>query len=290
MLWLPYALFSAVVLASRRTYEKSLTNSFGNFSVGFIVQAFSLLPTLALFLFFPIPEDLARLPWQFWWPLLIIWFVLYPIQTYFLYRGLREGELSQTAPMIALLPVFNVVSSFFLLRERPSLLWLIGMGIIVLGTYLLLTDGAKKDHGQKINKAVLYTIIATLCVAIGSTLDKISINASTPVFYSFANTFGASVVLYALMHIYGQREDIPKIVQRLWPFMLLGIFQALLFTAKVFAFSYGPTSYVLAVMASSFLFTALIGMLVMKERVSSKKVFSLCLFVVGILLITITTQ
>lgn len=91
------------------------------------------------------------------------------------------------------------------------------------------------------------------------------------------------------MHIYRQRDDIPKIVQRFWPFTLLGTFQALLFTAKVFAFSYGPTSYVLAVMASSFLFTALIGMLFMKERVSSKKVFSLCLLVVGIMFITMVS-
>ncbi len=289
MLWLPYALFSALVLASRRTYEKSLTNSFGNFSLGFIVQSFSLLPTLSLFFFFPIPDDFMHLPWRFWWPLLIIWFVLYPIQTYFLYRGLREGELSQTAPMVALMPVFNIVSSFVLLGERPSFFGLIGIGTIVLGTYLLLTDGVKKEHSQKFNKAVLYTIIATLCVAIGSTLDKISITVSTPVFYSFINTLGASLVFLVLMHIYRQRDDIPKMMRRFWPFTLLGIFQALLYTAKMFAFSLGPTSYVVAVLSSGFLFTALFGILFMKEKVSLKKVSSFFLFVLGIVFITMAS-
>ena len=60
MLWFPFALFSALVLASRRVYEKNLTNAFGNFSTGFIVQAFSLLPTLALFLFLPLPDDIVN--------------------------------------------------------------------------------------------------------------------------------------------------------------------------------------------------------------------------------------
>ncbi|MBI4252727.1 EamA family transporter [Candidatus Uhrbacteria bacterium] len=288
MLWFPFALFSAVILASRRTYEKNLTNSFGNFSMGFIVQSFSLLPTLVLFFFFPIPDDFLHLPWQFWWPLLIIWFVLYPIQTYFLYRGLREGELSQTVPIMALMPVFNLASSFLLLGERPSLMGMVGIGIIVLGTYLLLMEGTQKEHGKRYNKAVMYTIIATFCVAIGSTLDKISINVSTPVFYSFMNTLGASVVFLVLMNIYRQRDDIPKMLQRFWPFTILGIFQALLYTAKMLAFSFGPTSYVVAVLSSSFLFAALFGIIFLKEKCTIRKMSSFGLFVFGIILITVT--
>lgn len=286
MLWIPFALFSAIILASRRVYEKNLTKSFGNFSMGFIIQSFSLIPTLVLFFFLPLPNSILHLPWQFWWPLLIIWVVLYPIQTYFLYRAFREGELSQVTPIMTLVPVFNTVSSFIFLRETPSVFGLVGILIIVLGTYILLRVNVKKDTDEKYNKAVIYMIIATLCMAVGSTLDKISINVSTPVFYSFVNSFGASIIFLILIYTYKQKEELSKVKTMILPLSLLGIFQALSYTSSMLAFSYGPTSYVLAIRASSFIFAAFLAVLFFKEKISVHKIVSFFLFLLGVLLIT----
>ena len=286
MVWFPFALLGAIILASRRVYEKNLTRSFSNFTTAFIVQSFSLLPTLALFLFLPLPKDIIHLPWQFWWPLLIIWFVLYPIQTYFLYRSLREGELSQVTPIMALLPVFNIVSSFFIIGEFPTVFGLFGIMVIVLATYLLLKDGIKKEVGEKYNRAVVYMIISTICTAIGTTLDKVSINVSTPVFYSFVNTLGASIIFLVLIYVYKQKTEIPKIKTMLLPFSIFGIFQAAYYTLSMFALSYGPTSYVLAVRSASFLFAALFAFFIMREKFSSRKIFAFVLFLAGIILLT----
>src|SRR3989344_5825712 len=273
MSWFPFALFSALVLASRRVYEKNLTNSFGNFSMGFIVQAFSLLPTLALFLFLPIPDDITNLPWKFWWPLLIIWFVLYPIQTYFLYRALREGELSEITPIMALLPALNILSSYFIIGELPTLFGGIGIISVVFGTYLLLKNSCQ-SMAAKYSQAVLYMIIATTCIAIGSTLDKVSISVSTPVFYSFMNTLGAAIIFLFLVYAYKQNEGLEKIRNMFLLFSLLGIFQALAFTSSMFAFSYGLTSYVLAVRSGSFLMASAMGIFFFKEVLSPQKIIS----------------
>ena len=258
MLWFPFALFSAIVLASRRVCEKNLTKVFGNFSMGFIVQAFSLLPTLALFLFLPLPDNILTLPWRFWWPLLIIWFVLYPIQTHFLYRALREGELSEITPIMALLPAFNIISSYLIIRELPTMLGGIGIMAVVLGTYILLKN-PRQTTAARYSRVVLYMIIAVTCIAIGSTLDKVSISVSTPVFYSFMNTLGAAIVFLVLVYAYKQDEELGKMKNMFWPLSLLGIFQALSYTASMLAFSYGPTSYVLAVRSGSFLIASAVG-------------------------------
>ncbi len=287
MLWIPFALFSAIVLASRRVYEKNLTKSFGNFTMGFIVQSFSLLPTLLLFFFLPIPKNFMSLPWQFWWPLLIIWLILYPIQTYFMYRALREGELSHVTPIMALLPVFNTITSYLIIGEAPTIFGFIGITAIVCGTYILLTDNLKKESGEKYNKAVLWMIIATFCVAIGSTLDKVSIKVSTPVFYSFMNTLGATIIFLILMYVYKQNNEFGKVKSMILPLSLLGIFQALSYTSSMFAFSYGPTSYVLAVRSSSFLFAALLAFFLVKEKLSTRKIISFVLFLTGIIFITV---
>ncbi|MCX6757980.1 MAG: EamA family transporter [Candidatus Nomurabacteria bacterium] len=281
-MWLPFAILAAIISGSRRVYDKHLTKSFGNFSVGFIVQAFSLLPTLILFLFFPIPKDILHLPWQFWWPLLIIWLILYPVQTYFMYRSMREGELSSVTPILALIPAFNIISSFFLIHEIPSILGILGIILIIAGVYLLL----KKRGEHMKSKPELWMIITTIGIAIGSTLDKISVSASTPVFYSFMNTLGASIVFIILMRIYKQHGELKKMKGNLfWQFMLVGIFQAISYTASMFAFAKGPTSYVLAIRGGGYIIAALWGLIVLRENFSNRKRFAFLFFLLGVILL-----
>src|SRR3989344_1292195 len=142
-MWFPFALVSELISGGRRVYEKHLTGTFGNFAMGFIVQAFSLVPSLILIFILPHGTEIGDLPWRFWWPLLIIWLVLYPTQTYFMYRAVRESDVSTVTPVMCLLPVFNVGTSFFLLGEVPSIFGWVGIVLIVLGTYLILRQ--KKD-------------------------------------------------------------------------------------------------------------------------------------------------
>jgi drug/metabolite transporter (DMT)-like permease len=281
-MWLPAALLGSLISGVKRVYEKSLTAHFGNFSMGFIVQAFSLLPTLFLFLFFPLPESISALPWQFWWPLLIIWFVLYPVQTYLYYRSMREGELSSVTPLMALLPVFNVATSYFIIGETPSITGIIGILAIVLGVYLLLSKGKFQFHFAK---AELCMVLAMMCVAVGSTLDKVAINASTPVFYSFMNTLGATIVFVVLMHVYNESHEFQKMRGKVLPFFILGIFQAISYTAGMIAFQYGPTSYVLAIRAGGYVLVSLYGIFILKESISEQKILALVSFSAGLALL-----
>lgn len=279
-MWLTFAFASAALLAMRRIYEKELTGYFGNFSISFVTLAFSLPFTLALFLFLPIPDSFASLPWRFWWPLIVIWIVLYPIQNYFLYRSLREAEISEVTPVGSLLPVFNVVSSFLIIRELPTLVGAAGILVTVVATYLLLTDVAGFEK-QRYNRPVLFMIFSVLITAIGSTLDKVAVEVSTPVFYSFVNIFGASIVFLILTFATGQHREL-KQVRRFLPMLsMLGVVLTLGFTAAMFAFSYGPTSYVLALRSGGFLLAALWGVMFLRESLSQKKIAALALFTLG---------
>ncbi len=285
-MWLSFALFSALFLAVRRVYEKRLTTRFGNFSLSFVLLAFSAIPTLALFLFFPIPHNLADISWQFWWVVPIIWFVLYPLGNYFLYRSLREGELSEVTPVGTMLPVLNIASSFFILHELPSTVGVLGIVATVVATYLLLTD-VGGFRAQKYNLAVLFMLGNAATSALGSTLDKVGIEASTPVFYSFANVCGASVVFLLLTFLYRQQQELKQVKEFFGTLCVLGVVMMLGFTAAMFAFSYGPTSYVLAVRSGGFLLAALWGIIFLHESLSKKKIVALVLFTLGTLALAI---
>ncbi len=279
-MWITFALASALLLAVRRIYEKDLTARFSNFSLSFLLMLFSVPAVLVLFLFFPIPRNIFALPWDFWWPLSIIWIVLYPLQNYLLYRSLREGELSQVTPVSALLPVFNIAPSFFLLGELPSTLGAVGIFTTVAATYLLLTD-VRTGVKQKYNLPVLFMIGTVVCTAIGSTLDKVAIEVSTPVFYTFVNMIGASAVFLALTFAYQQQHELMRARESFWTFVVLGVVMALAFVAFATAFTLGPTSYTLAIRSGGFIIAALWGVFLLKESLSSRKIMALVLFVVG---------
>ncbi|MBI5470264.1 hypothetical protein HY968_03000 [Candidatus Kaiserbacteria bacterium] len=63
--------------------------------------------------------------------------------------------------------------------------------------------------------------------------------------------------------------------------VFLGVLQALAFVAGMAAFAYGPTSYSLAIRSGSYIVVALWGLFLLNERLSSKKIFALILFLGG---------
>ena len=286
-MWILFALASALLLAVRRIYEKDLTSRFGNFSLSFLLMIFSIPTVLVLFFFFPIPENIFALPWDFWWPLIIIWVILYPLQNYLLYRSLREGELSQVTPVSALLPVFNIVPSFFLLQELPNVFGAMGVITTVVATYLLLTD-VRAGEKQKYNLPVLFMVGTVLCTAIGSTLDKIAIEVSAPVFYVCVNMIGASLVFLVLTYVCRQQHELARVRESFWTFTLLGVVMALAFIAFATAFTLGPTSYTLAIRSGGFIIAALWGVFLLKESFSSRKIAALVLFVLGTIALAVS--
>src|SRR3989344_8294931 len=171
-MWIPFALLSALIWSGTRIYEKRLTGTFGNFTLGFAIKVFAILPILAFVFLLPGSREIASLPWDFWLPLLIIWFILYPIQTYLLFRAIREGEISTVTPVMALLPVFNVVTSFFLLGEIPSMIGFLGIVLIVWGTYFMLKNKSEPGVKNNFSLPVLLMLGCVFSMAAGSSLDK----------------------------------------------------------------------------------------------------------------------
>ncbi len=281
-MWLLFALIAAAVAGGRRVYDKHMTGTFGNYAMGFIVQTFSLLPGLLLIFIIPGGTEIGDLPWRFWWPLLIIWFVLYPVQTYFMYRAVRESDISTVTPVMCLLPVFNVGTSFILLGEVPSLIGFLGIIFIVGGTYFMLRQ---KGSDNRSSLPVILMAAAMFCIAIGSSLDKVALQVSNPVFYGFVNVLGSSLIFIILMHLYNERHSFAVIFSKhwLWPFIILGILQAVSFTATMYAFKYGPVSYVLAIRAGSYILAGLYGIIVLKEAVSTRKIVAFICFSLGVI-------
>ena len=282
-MWLTLALTSALLLAVRRIFEKKLTGVFGNFSLSLVTLGFSL-PFLATLYFFSTSSvQITSLSARFWMPLIFIWIFLYPLQNYFLYRSLREGEFSEVTPVSALLPAFNIVSSFIVIHELPTMWGALGIALTVLATWLLLSNAGS----VRINMPVLFMTISVLCTAVGSTLDKVAIEVSDPVTYSFVNISGAILVFGILTFATRSQGELRYVRAHIGTLCFMGALLAVGFVVFSSAFTLGPTSYTLALRSGGLLLAALWGIVFLHESLSRKKLTALALFTFGTLFLAV---
>ncbi|TSC86656.1 MAG: EamA-like transporter family [Microgenomates group bacterium Gr01-1014_7] len=243
-MWFFLALASAFFYSFRRFSEKNLANKAEHFTLGFVVQAFSL-PLITLLLWFTNIPTLTSLSIRFWLPLLIIWIFLYPAQAYFYYKSLKEGEITYVLPLMSLIPIFNILSSWILIHEVPSFIGFLGIITIVAGVYSLNIKPNMNIFSPFTylfkHKPALFMIINCLCLATGSTLDKIAIQASNPLFYSFINTLGASLILLFIAKIMNPKFNL-DVKDNFKSFTILGFLQAAAFTGYIVALSTGIVS------------------------------------------------
>ena len=288
--WFTLAVLASIIAATRKGYEKDLTKVFGDFGMGFIIKLFSILPLLALCLYAPIPKDILHLPWAFWWPLLVIWAVLYPIQTLLYYRAMREGELSHVMPIVCVWPVLNAITSLFI-GETPSFTGWVGMVCITIGTILLIMHKHESEEKEKkFRRAALNMLAATCCFAVGSSLDKVAMNSvkNSSTFYTLINSLGATLVFIILIPLFKEKYHFNEIRSRFWGLTVIGILFAISFALAMAAFSMGPTSYSLSVRSIiGLLIPAAIGVHKFDEKITTAKKVAFSLFIAGIVLMTV---
>lgn len=288
-MWFFLSLASTFLYSFRRLSEKKLSQKLDHFTLGFAVQAFSL-PGIGLLLFLADIPSLFSLSGNFWYPLLIIWAFLYPLQAFFYYKSLKHGDISFVLPLMSFIPIFNILTTWVLIGELPSFVGFLGILAIVAGIYSLNT---KPDLGilNPIthlfkDRPSLFMIINCACLAFGATLDKIAIQASNPLFYTVINTLGASIVLFIIARFTNKHVFTP-VKKNYKDLGFIGIFQSLAFTAYIVALNTGIVPYVLAIKSSSAILGSIWGFVFLKESLTKYKVIALLFITLGLGLIAL---
>ena len=286
-MWFFLALISALFYSFRRFSEKKISQKTNPFTIAFAIQVFSL-PGIALMMLFVTIPDILSLSTYFWVPLLFIWIVLYPIQSYFYYRSLNEGEISYVLPLMSFIPIINIISSWYLIGELPSPLGFLGILVIVAGIYTLNMKPNTHFLSPVLHlfrdRPSLFMITACTCLAFGATLDKIAIEASEPVFYSFVNTAGASVVIF-LIAKFTAKNYAAEIRGNIKGLALLGGIQAIAFSSYTVAMTTGIVPYVLAFKGTAAVLGSVWGFIFLKETFNKFKVIALIFIALGLGLI-----
>jgi uncharacterized membrane protein len=225
------------------------------------------------------------------WPLLCCGGALGGL-TYLLYgMALAAGDMSLTLPMLALTPLFLLVTSPVTVGEFPEPAGVGGVVLVAAGAYVLnLRD---RKYGLLGPIKALLTNVGTrlmLMVAIiwslGANLDKLGLQASSSAYWAAAIYTATGVALLAAVAV-RSRRGLVRTTGAGWGLLAAGLLEAIGLYCQMHALPLTQVSYVIAVKRLSIVFSVLIGTLILREPDIIHRLPGALLMVLGVFFITV---
>lgn len=204
------------------------------------------------------------------------------------FRALQLGSVNQVAPIDKSSTVLTMLMAFLLLRERISLNMLLGMGLILGGTLLMLQrqESAKAEPEGKgwLVWAVLSAVFASLTAILGKVgIQGVESNLGTAI-----RTLVVLAMAWGIVFAQGLQRQIPAIDARSWIFLALsGLATGLSWMLYYRALQDGLASVVVPIDKLSILVTVAFSALLLKERLSRRAGVGLALLTAGTLLLLV---
>lgn len=210
----------------------------------------------------------------------------------FLVKALQKGDLSVLGPINAYKSVISMVIGLFLLREIPNGQGLIGVALIIYGSYHVLDS-----PGQPFSRAIFqkpeikYRIWAMILTAIEAVLTKKIILASSPqiAFISwcwFGALFSFPLLLFNNIQAGSAIKKLSPHDARTFAFLLICI-ATMQFTTN-WAFGHMPVAYALSLFQLSTIVSVLLGHKIFQEKDIRRKLIGSVIMLVGSVVIILS--
>ena len=188
-------------------------------------------------------------------------------------RAYKSGDLSIVYPLSrGTAPVFILLWSTLLLKERPSVGGIIGIALIVAGLYFLNLPrlGAWRDSLRAFDKsAPRWALAAGLCVSLYTTTDRVGVGYISPLLYTYL-TITLMIVCMTpgtLRAAGGWTGLIDEWRSSKFTSMIAGAISMAAYTIVLYAMKQGlPASYAGATREISVIFGTVVGTVLLKEQ------------------------
>ncbi|MBI4453361.1 EamA family transporter [Candidatus Woesearchaeota archaeon] len=294
MLWLILGLICAFFYAlyhlANKKYIKNADATYFAFC-GILMTAIITLPLLPLL-------------WSrfvFNWTVIISFFIvgIMVVITRQLYmHSIKIEDVSITTPLLTITPLFTLILGMVWIKEFPSYIGIIGIVLLVTGTYFLNYKRRKDGLLEPFklifrNKGSLYMFIVAFIFGIGSIMDKFIINNSNYITHVLIyNYFVIPVFVAYLLFKEKPSSFISKtknIFKTNWKGLLITTliyFGVML--SYVIAISLTYTVYIISLKRVSAIFTIIMAYFLFKEKKNFWHIlFGTVLMVLGVVLIVI---
>jgi uncharacterized membrane protein len=286
-MWIIFSAIAALSESFKDVFgKKNLLKNIDEYTVSWSLAFFSfifLLPILFIKKIPSIGED-------FWW-VWVIDAIINLIATVFYFKAIKYSDISITVPMIAFTPIFLLLTSPIMVGEFPNTFGLIGILLIVVGSYTLKIKEKKagffvpfkaliKEKGSRMMLGVAFIW------SISSNFDKIGVMNSSPVFWSVASGFLISLFLFPII-LLRNKKILKEVSKNLKSIIPLGLFHGSVQFFQMTAVSVALVSYVISIKRASILLSVILGALIFKEKDIKERLVGAIIMFLGVLLITL---
>ncbi len=286
MTWLILGIFTAFFEALKDVFGKQNLKKSDEYVVAWSLSFFSVIFLIPWVIYTGIPT----LNTQFWISLLIGGSI--NAVTALLYiKAIKVSDLSLTVPLVALTPLFMLLTSPVIVGEYPSFFDYIGIILIVTGSYLL--NIKEKSQGYLAPfKALLnepgpkFMLIVAFLWSITSNFDKIGVKNSSPIFWLFS-LFGTMSILLLPILLHKTPNPSTKILKQLPMLATMGFFNVIGVLCQMQALTLTLVVQVIAIKRTSVLMGVLFGHFIFKEKDIQQRLLGAGIMVLGVLFISL---
>ncbi|MCY7382101.1 MAG: DMT family transporter [Microcoleus sp. CAN_BIN18] len=286
MTWLILGIFTAFFEAVKDVFGKQNLKKSDEYVVAWSLSFFSVIFLIPWVIYTGIPT----LNTQFWISLLIGGSIN-AVATLLYIKAIKLSDLSLTVPLVALTPLFMLLTSPLIVGEYPKFFDYIGIFLIVIGSYLL--NIKEKSQGYLAPfKALLsepgpkFMLIVAFLWSITSNFDKIGVKNSSPIFWLFS-LFGTMTVLLLPILLHKTPNPGTKILKQLPMLATMGFFNAIGVLCQMQALTLTLVVQVIAIKRTSVLMGVLFGHFIFKEKDIQQRLLGAGIMVLGVFFISL---
>ncbi|MCY9527993.1 transporter family protein [Paenibacillus sp. cl6col] len=201
----------------------------------------------------------------------------------FYFRALQLGNVNVVVPIDKSSTIMTMLFAIILLGEPVTLLKIISMALIGIGTYMMIQR--KQDAGQSSDKSgnwVWYAVLSALFAAITAILGKVGIEDVDSNLGTAIRTIVVLIMAWLIVFATKKQGGIKEIDKKSWIFLALsGLATGMSWLLYFKALQEGPASIVVPIDKLSILVTIIFAYIVFKEKLSMKAFVGLLLLVGG---------
>ena len=208
--------------------------------------------------------------------------------------GIKNLELSNALPLLVLTPGLVALGALIFLQESLTQLEILGMTLLLLGTYILQLKQKQKflDPWKSLikSKGYYYIILALILFTTTSILDKAILkNFKVPVnaFMGFQHLFLA-IIFITFIIFSGKTRNIKHSIKYSWKIILFISMISIIYRyTQIQAVKIAPVALVLSIKRISVFFAVIIGGRIFKEHNLLTKAIATAIMIAGAVLIIV---
>ncbi|MGM0550868.1 MAG: EamA family transporter [Bacteroidota bacterium] len=288
MTWIAFALLTAFFRSLTDVAGKKSMHQLSPYTVAWSMYIFSL-PLLAAALFFvPVPE----IGEQFWLAL-IAGSLLNTLANILYMNAIKLSDLSLTVPLVTFTPLFMLLTSPIIVGEFPSLWGIVGIVLIVGGSYSLNLKARSQGFLAPFRallreKGARLMLLVAFIWSLSSNFDKMGILNSSALYWAFLVNVGITIGITPIV-LLKEKKLAQQLRDNKGNLSLVGLFNGATILFQMIAVSLTLVAYVIAIKRSSAVISVVFGKIFFGEKGLKQRLIGALIMLLGVVAIMLSS-